>query len=384
MNCALPTLTKAFALAGVALLLAVPLHAQNAASTGSGTAINPWLEVDWLQSSEEKQRQAATGESFQAVTTPAVTDPAAVISSGMLWQDTTGAIYTRQLAAPLTLSCQTTEVEQDEEQISRGQKVALTFKPSDGLTFTGDLHGATTDALLPSDATTTSGGSFTAEGKLPANSTLTFGLRTDRTEPAAPTGLMSQTNAYDAQFKQPIGQLPLSAFVKGHYEGTSEGHAPATTLPSLEQSLEWKPLANTTVQAGLRQQQYQEFPGVDHQLNEALFADWSQKIVDNVSWHSYAEMLNSKGLTGQAPASPVASGANGTPQATTPGSSASPTSSLPVSMDDQTLTLSTGPSVKVQKDISASIEYSNRWDKTPAAGTVGDEQRVSVSVKGSF
>jgi hypothetical protein len=90
MNCALPTLTKAFALAGVALLLAVPLHAQNAASTGSGTAINPWLEVDWLQSSEEKQRQAATGESFQAVTTPAVTDPAAVISSGMLWQDTTG------------------------------------------------------------------------------------------------------------------------------------------------------------------------------------------------------------------------------------------------------------------------------------------------------
>jgi len=123
---------------------------------------------------------------------------------------------------------------------------------------------------------------------------------------------------------------------------------------------------------------------VDHQLNEALFADWSQKVVDNVSWHSYAEVLNSKGLLDQAPAAPIASGANGTAQATTPGSNSSPTSSLPVSIDDQTLTFSTGPSFKLQKDISASVEYSDRWDKNPAAGNAGQEQRVSVSVKGTF
>ena len=119
-------------------------------------------------------------------------------------------------------------------------------------------------------------------------------------------------------------------------------------------------------------------------MNEALFADWSQKVLDNVSWHSYAEVLNSKGLLDQAPGAPISSGANGTPQATTPGSNASPTSSLPLSIEDQTVTFSTGPSVQLQKDISASLEYSNRWDKNPAPGSTGQEQRVSVSLKGTF
>ena len=65
-------------------------------------------------------------------------------------------------------------------------------------------------------------------------------------------------------------------------------------------------------------------------------------------------------------------------------SNASPTSSLPVSIDDQTLTFSTGPSFKLQKDISASVEYSNRWDKNPTPGSIGQEQRVSISLKGTF
>ena len=95
-------------------------------------------------------------------------------------------------------------------------------------------------------------------------------------------------------------------------------------------------------------------------------------------------MLNSKGLLDQAPASPIANGSNGTAQATGPGSNASLTSSLPVSIDQQTLTFSTGPSFKLQKDISASVEYSDRWDTSPAAGTTGQEQRVSVSLKGTF
>jgi hypothetical protein len=135
---------------------------------------------------------------------------------------------------------------------------------------------------------------------------------------------------------------------------------------------------------GLRQQQYQEFPGIDHELNEALFADLSQQMGDSLSWHSYAELLNTKGLYDQAPGTPLASGANGTPQATLPGSNTSLTSSMPLSMEDQTLTFSTGPTVQLQKDISASLEYSNRWDKNPAPGSTGNEQRVSVSVKGSF
>jgi hypothetical protein len=240
------------------------------------------------------------------------------------------------------------------------------------------------DATLPSNSTTTSGTGFSAESHLPFNSVLTLGVNSDRTNADAPTGLDTQTNAYDAQIKQPIGQLPLSAILKGHYEGTSVGGAAPTSLPSLEQSLIWKPLQNTTIQAGLRQQQYQEYPGVDHLLNEALFADWSQKVVDDVTWHSYAEVLNSRGLLDEAPGAPIASGANGTPQASLPGSNTSVTNSLPISIDNQTLMFSTGPSFRLEKDISASVEYSNRWDRDPAPGSVGQEQRVSVSLKGTF
>jgi len=89
-------------------------------------------------------------------------------------------------------------------------------------------------------------------------------------------------------------------------------------------------------------------------------------------------------LVDQAPLSPIASGSNGTAQATGPGDNMSLTSSVPLSFQDQTLTISTGPSVQLQKDISASVEYSNRWDKNPNPGFVGQEQRVSLSVKGSF
>ena len=193
-----------------------------------------------------------------------------------------------------------------------------------------------------------------------------MGANSDHTAPDVPTGLVSATNSYDMQYQQPLGKLPISALLKGHYEGTSTGGGAPTSLPSLEQSLVWKPADDTTIQAGLRQQQYQEYPGVDHQLNEALFADWSQKVIDNVSWHSYAEVLNSRGLLDQAPASAIASGANGTAQGTNPPTSGSPTSSLPISIEDQTLTFSTGPSFKLQQDISASVEYSDRWDKNPA------------------
>ena len=298
-----------------------------------------------------------------------------------------GAVDNRQLEDWLLLSCETSTVDLDDgnsADLSRGQKAGLQFTPSEEFILRADLHDSASDSDMPGSSTTTSGAAISAEGHLPMNATLTVGASCDHTTPDDPSGLVSQTNAYDAQYRQPLGGLPLTAQLKGHYEGTSLGGADPTSLPSLEQSLEWKPLQDTTIQAGLRQQQYQEYPGVDHLLNEALFADWQQKVADDVTWHSYAEVLNSKGLLDQAPAAPIASGANGTPQATAPGSNSSLTSSLPVSIDDQTLTFSTGPSFKLQKDLSASIEYSNRWDKEPAAGTNGTEQRVSVSVKGSF
>jgi len=369
------SMTRGLFLSGFVVVMAGRALAQDTAQAGSSA----FLESDWL-------KPAASSESFKATTSPAVTDPFAVISTGALWQDTTGGLYTRRVGNTLSLTCDTSTVAMgdDSEQLLRSEKVGFQFQPIGEFTFRGDVHDSTTDTYLPADSTSTSGADFSAETHLPSKSELTLGVRSDRTSIDAPSGIETQTNAYDAEIKQPVGALPLSAILKSHYEETSEGNAPATSVPSLEQSLQWKPMQDTTLQMGLRQQQYQEYPGVDHQLNEALFADWSQKVVDNVSWHSYAEVLNSKGLLDEAPGSPLASGANGTPQATLPGSNANLTSSLPVSIDDQTLTFSTGPSFKVEQDISASLEFSNRWDKNPAPGSIGQEQRISISVKGSF
>jgi len=377
-------MTRGFILLGLVVLLAGGARGQSAAQP-AGVA-NVWQNYDWLKPTAAQQGQTGPGETFKATAGQNVGDPFTVLTKGSLWQEQYGTVYTRQLPDMLTLSCETSTVTLDEasDDLSRSQKVGCQFQPVEELTLRGDLHDSMSDSDLPGDSTTTSGAAFSAEGHLPLNSVLTLGLESDRTSTDAPTGLESQTNTYDAQLKQPIGQLPLTAVFKGHYEGTTAGGAPVSSLPSLEQSLVWKPAQDMTIQAGLRQQQYQEYPGIDHQLNEALFADWSQKVAGDFSWHSYAEVLNSKSLIDQAPAAPIASGANGTPQATTPGSNASLTSSLPVSIEDQTLTLSTGPSFQLEKDISASVEYSDRWDKNPAPGSTGEEQRVSVSVKGTF
>jgi hypothetical protein len=372
-------------LAGLCCLGLGNVRAQDGIQSGDVTA-TAWQRYDWLKPAEEQQRQAASGESFHATAGQDISDPFTVLSSGSLWQEKYGTVYTRQLDDAMTLSCETSDVVLDDasDDLSRSQKVSLQFQPVSEFTLRGNLHDSTSDEPLPSASTTTSGAGFTAEGHLPLNATLTLGLNTDRTSTDIPSGLVSQTNSYDAQIKQPLGSLPLSAVLKGHFEGTSTDGGAPTSLPSLEQSLVWKPAQDTTIQAGLRQQQYQEYPGVDHQFNEALFADWSQKMVDNISWHSYAEVLNSRGLLDQAPVSAIASGSNGTPQSNNAANNSSLTSSLPISVDDQTLTFSTGPSFKLQQDLSASVEYSNRWDKDPTPGSVGQEQRVSVSVKGTF
>ncbi len=378
-------LTRGLSLLGFVFVGVGGAQAQDSVQVGE-TSAKSWQSYNWLAPAEDRQRQAASGESFKATAGQDVGDPFATVATGALLQEKYGVVYTRQLSDTLSLSCQTSSVmmSDDSEDLSKDQKVGFQFQPIEALTLHADLHDSIIDSDLPNDSTVTSGAAVSAESHLPLNTVLTLGLETDRTTIQAPAGLDSQTNAYDAQWKMPLGSTPLTAVLKGHYEGTAQGGGPATSLPSLEQSLVWKPAQDTTIQAGLRQQQYQEYPGVDHQLNEALFADWSQKVIDNISWHSYAEVLNSKGLLDQAPAAPIASGSNGTPQATTPMSNTSVTSSLPISVEDQTLTFSTGPSFQVQKDISASVEYSNRWDKDPNPGSVGQEQRVSISVKGTF
>jgi hypothetical protein len=362
-------------------LAALPAAAQDASATGdnaSARQLQGWLQTD-------PTNQAAPGESFKTTTATLAPDPFAVLTSGALWEETYGEMYTRDLGDAFSLSCQTTDTafEEDESQMTHTEQMGLVFAPAPLLNVSGNFHGSSTDSPVPNDGTTTSGAGLAAESHLPWDTVLHVGLTFDHTMADMSEAIATETETYNAQIEQPVSGS-LSAVLKGQFQGATVGGAPAGNLPTLEQSLVWKPVTNTTIQMGLRQQQYQEFPGIDHQLNEAIFADLSEKVVDNVSWHSYAELLNTKGLYTDAPGSPIATGANGTPQATTPASNTSIAGSMPLSFEDQTVTLSTGPTVQLQKDISASLEYSNRWDKNPAVGAPANEQRVSVSVKGSF
>ncbi len=359
-------------------------HAQDLGAPPADESGSPTPRYDWAA-----PRPASSGdESVRTSGTPVAGDPFTVLSTGQLWRESQGTVYTRKIDDGLTLSCETSQASFDGNQdgaTSRGVKLGVDFSLPDCFTLRGDCHGAATDALIPANSTTTTGASVTAIGHLPTKATLTLGFNSDRNATDAPIPATTETTDYDAQLQQPVGSLPLSAVLKSRYVATTTGTAAApSSLPSLEQSVVWKPMSNTTVQMGLRQQQYQEYPGVDHQLNEALFADWTQQVLDNVSWHSYAEVLNSRGLIDQAPASSIASGTNGSPQGNNPLANTSPTSSLPLTLDDQTLTFSTGPSLQLQKDLSANFEFSNRWDKNPTGSNPGQEQRVSVSVKGSF
>jgi len=376
-------------LGAVVVVMGIPARAQ------VDSANDGWQKYDWLKPAEDQKQQAAAG-SVTSSTGQNVKDPFAVLSTGALWQEKTSTLYSRRMADTLTLNYESSSTLMSEssnpnlplaggtpDDLSHGQKVSLQFQPTSVLTFRGDVHASTTDNVV-ANTPVTSGANVTTETHLPTNTVLIFGANSDRTGTESTTAPATTTTAYDAQLSQPVGNLPLSAILKGHYEEMHAPGAPPARTPSLEQSLTWKPVTDTTLQLGLRQQQYQEYPGIDNQFNQAIFADLSRKVLDNVTWHSYGELLNTRGLVDQAPASPLASGAYGTPQATEPGSDISPTSSVPLTFQDQTLTFSTGPSFQLQKDISASVEYSNRWDKNPAPGAIGQEQRVSLSVKGSF
>jgi hypothetical protein len=214
---------------------------------------------------------------------------------------------------------------------------------------------------------------------LPLQSEFTVGFNSDATTTGSFDSSPTVDNSYDTQLKKPLGKLPLTLVLKGHYEATTQNGAKVSELPSLEQSLVWKASDSTTVQMGLRQQHYQAFPGVTNELNEAVFADWSQSLLPDVTWHSYAEIIDSRGAD-LAPAAPTTTGTNGTPQSADPANAAA----LPSALNDEAITFSTGPSFQLDRDLSASVEYSNRLDKAAQAGDSSQEQRVSISLKGTF
>jgi hypothetical protein len=373
-----------------ALLLTLTAQGQDLDPTATGSATG-WQNYDWLKSTDERAAEMAPGATLTASAAQDVSDPFAVVTSGSLWQEKYGVTYMQPLADSLKLSYATSAVTLDEsstaplgsvadgipDDLSHDQRVGIQFQPMDQLTLSGNVHDSSDDAGSPEDGVETRGGGLTAEGHLPLQSVLTLGMNLDTTTTGTLDTSTTTDQSCDAQLKAPLGKLPLTAVLKGHYEETASDGTAVSKLPSLEQSLVWKPADTTTLQAGLRQEQYQDFPGLTNDLNEAMFADWSQTLLPEVTWHSYAEVLNARN-TNLAPAVPTTSGANGTAQ------SADPTNTLSTSFNDETVTFSTGPSFKLQKDLSASIEYSNRIDRNPQPGDVGQEQRVSVSLKGSF
>jgi hypothetical protein len=383
-----------FALLPWSLVLAwlAPLCAEGSDLDASLGSPGGWQRYDWL--SPSPSGATATGAKITSTSGAAAGDPFAVVGTGALWSDKYGMAYNQPLPENLTFSYETSAATLSEDSnaffpssdgladdLAHAQKGTLQFQPFQPLSLSGNVYDSGDDAGSPPSALETRGGGVTAEGHLPLNSVLTVGANSDTAATGVPAASATEDNSYDAQVKQPLGPLPVTAVIKGHYEETTQNGAAVTRLPSTEQSLIWKPADSATLQMGLRQQHYQNFPGVANDLNETIFADWSQTLMPEVTWHSYAEVLNTRGTEDIAPAAPVATGANGangTPQASDP--NASPTTSF----SDETVTFSTGPSIKVDRDVSASIEYSNRIDRNPLPGTVGDEQRVSVSLKGTF
>ena len=359
-----------------------PAQQQTTSAPDSG-----WQRYDWLGSSS-----GASGEKITATATQSVSDPFAVVTGNALWQEQYGVTYTHPLNSDLSLAYETNAVTLNEDslatpassegtpdQLSHEQKAGLQFQPFQGLSLAGNLHDSSEDAASPSSSLETRGGGVSLVSPLPLSSELTLAFDSDSTTTGSFDPDPVIDNSYDAQLKKPLGKLPLTVVLKGHFEETTQNGAAVSQLPSLEQSLVWKANDSTTLQMGLRQQHYQAFPGITNELNEAVFADWSQTLLPEVTWHSYAEVIDSRG-TDLAPAVPTTTGTNGTPQSADPTNA----SAIPGSLNDEAITFSTGPSFKLDRDLSASVEYSNRLDKATQAGDGAQEQRVSVSLKGSF
>jgi hypothetical protein len=366
---------------GWTLLLAIAGTAGSSADEQFSASVPRY---DFLLPVEQQEQEVRNG-SFTTTSGMDLSDPFAVVSSGSLWQNKESVTYSRAVIDHLSLNCTTSSVSEDGTPAQVGSEVRAesVYQPFDALKITGNVHDNQNDAS-PAPVTT-NGAGCSVETHLPLDTVFTAAVNSDEARTENNPGLeatTTTTNAYDAQLQKPLGKLPVSLLLKGNLTETSAPGAGATRLPTFEQSLVWKPADATTLQAGLRQQQYQNFPGIDNELNEALFADWSQKILDDkLTWHSYAEMMNTRSTVQIAE---PGLGANGTAQPNVPQGGSTLGSNLPVSTTDEKVTFSTGPSVQLQKDISASLQYSSSWDQNPMPGNPTDEQRVSVSLKGTF
>jgi hypothetical protein len=369
---------RLFTLCGWTFLLALAGTLAASADEGFNASL---LRYDWVQPDQQLPGETQNG-TFSTASGVDLSDPFAVVTNGSLWQEKQSVTYSRPVMDHLTLNCSSSATSEDgaPDQLGSEVRAESVYQPLDALKMTGNVHNDSSDQMAPT--VNTNGAGASVETHLPLDTVFTAAVNSDHAKCDTDPGLDVATNAYDAQVQKPLGKLPLRLVLKSHLVETDTPGTGTSRLPSFEQSLVWKPGADTTVQAGLRQQQYQNFPGIDNELDEALFADWSQKLLgDNLSWHSYAEMINTRSTIEVAEAG---AGANGTPQPNVPQGGSAVASTLPVSTTDEKLTFSTGPSVVLQKDLQASLQYSSSWDQNPAPGAVGEEQRVSVSLKGSF
>src|ERR1039458_7598597 len=102
-NLSIHSMTRGFSILGFVLLMGWA-RAQDAIQTGDSST-NAWQRYDWLKPAEDQRRQAASGETFHATVGQTVNDPFTVLSTGSLWQEKYGVVYTRRSADTLSLSC---------------------------------------------------------------------------------------------------------------------------------------------------------------------------------------------------------------------------------------------------------------------------------------
>ena len=199
------------------------------------------LRYDWLQTAEQQQAQTVNG-TFSTASGLDLSDPFSVVSAGTLWQNQESVAYSRPLADSLSLNCSSSTTTEDGLPGAQGSSISAQtiYKPSDIMTVTSNVHDSSNDQSP--NAPETTGASASVETHLPLDTSFTAAVNSDHAVADANPGLDVQTNAYDAQLQKPLGKLPVSLVLKGHYVETDTPGSGATRLPSFEQSLVWKPV----------------------------------------------------------------------------------------------------------------------------------------------
>jgi hypothetical protein len=183
------------------------------------------------------------------------------------------------------------------------------------------------------------------------------------------------------ELRQPISDLPVAAVITGKYSDTTD---PADhdflqgQSPSMEQALEWKAKDDTLVKLGFREMGYANMQALTTQKSQGMFAHLSQNLLPDFAWNSDVEFSRSRQDT-LLPETP-----EGGDPTSLAGTVVPPTATI-TPFQEESMWLKMGPSFKLPNDISASLEFSNKWDTNITPGMKsGSEQRVSMSFKGTF